>query len=544
MVANRQPPCNCAPDGEIYAFAGGLERFGQATAYRFVSTDQDVYFNGIPVREYMLQTDFDQVVSETDNDYANYGSWSHEGAFATIETDPSNVMPTLDGYRWKIVNSLTGQVMEVAGGGTSNGTSIRSAADSGSLNQLWSIVRTRNGYYQLFNANSGLTAEIANGSLDDGASVQQYGTADNQTQQWYVEHAGDGTFYLRNGNSNKYLTSNTANCRQYDLTGSGLQEWRFVLANPTDDPTAQYSLQGNVNDSAGMNNGLAFGDPAYAPGRTGTPNGAIQLAGVNDYVQLPSGVASSSDITISAWVKWDGGGNWQRIFDFGNSTSSYMFLTPKTSDNTMRFAITEAGNDSEQILETSTLTVGEWVHLTLTLGGNTGILYVNGKPRVAGQILLNPSDIDSTYNYIGKSQFGADPLFQGAISDFQIYDYALSATQVDHLIFRGDFNGNGAVDAADYAVWRDSLAQRGSIRTLSATPTATVWSPRRTSLYGAGSLVKHSTWRSPCKSKASPPSLSRQREPCCWLGLRLSVCFVEQRSQESAGFKLPYRSGD
>ena len=44
-----------APDGSIRAFAGGFERSGTSTPYRFVSTDRDVYFNGVgPIREYMV----------------------------------------------------------------------------------------------------------------------------------------------------------------------------------------------------------------------------------------------------------------------------------------------------------------------------------------------------------------------------------------------------------------------------------------------------------------------------------------------------------
>ena len=107
------------------------------------------------------------------------------------------------------------------------------------------------------------------------------------------------------------------------------QQWAFVLANPTDGPTANYGFQGNVNDSAGTNHGIAFGSPTYGTGRAGVPNSSLQLDGVNDYVQLPSGVANSTDITISAWVNWNGGADWQRIFDFGNNTTSYMFLTPQ-----------------------------------------------------------------------------------------------------------------------------------------------------------------------------------------------------------------------
>jgi hypothetical protein len=324
---------------------------------------------------------------------------------------------------------------------------------------MWNIVRTRNGYYHLYNANSGRTAEVENFSLSNGADVRQWGTADNQPQQWYIEEAASGSFYIRNAFSNKYMTRNEgrgSTIFQNDLSGALNQQWAFVLANPTDGPTARYGFQGNVNDGAGADHGIAFGNPAYGSGRAGEPNSSLQFDGVNDYVQLPSGVASSSDITISAWVNWNGGADWQRIFDFGNNTTSYMFLTPKSADNTMRFAITNAGNGSEQILETSTLPVGEWVHLAVTLGGNTGVLYVNGEPRVAGQILLDPADINSVNNYIGKSQW-PDPLFQGDISDVQIYDYALTATQVDHLIFRADFNGNGVVDAADYTVWRNNL---------------------------------------------------------------------------------------
>jgi hypothetical protein len=422
-----------APDGKIRAFAGGLERFGRATAYRFVSTDKDVYFNGIPVREYMLQTKFDETnaVNPAGNDFDNYGSWSGQGAYADVELDNTGV-PALDGYRWKLVNTQTGQVMEVAGSGAADGALIRSAADVSGLNQMWKIVRTRDGFYELFNANSGRTAEVANGSLNNGASVRQWGTADNQIQQWYIDPATNGSFYIRNAYSNKYLTSSTTNSIQYDLAVPGLQQWKFVLANPVLPSKAQYAFQGNVSSSTGANNGTAFGTPIYVAGPTGLGQ-AIKMDGVGNYVQLPSGVASSTDITVATWVKWDGGASWQRIFDFGNDTNSYMFLTPSSGDGTMRFAITTGGNDNEQILETSSLPTGQWVHLALTLGGNTGMLYVNGVPRVAGQILLDPAHVNSTLNYIGKSQF-SDPLFKGMLDDFRIYDYALDPSQIGSLV--------------------------------------------------------------------------------------------------------------
>ncbi|MBX3432263.1 MAG: RICIN domain-containing protein [Pirellulales bacterium] len=438
------------PDGKIRAFAGGVERFGNPTSYRFVSTDQDVYFNGIPVREYMLHTKADENASATDNDFANYGSWSNQGSYADIETSAEAAQPPLDGYRWKIVNASTGQVLEVVGGETGNGALIRSATDAGALHQLWDVVRTRNGYYHLFNANSGRTAEIAGGSLADNAAVRQWGTADNNIQQWYLDDAGGGAYYLRNANSTKYLTGSGRGSFQASLSGSDLQKWQFVLANPASGPKARYRLAGDVYDSAGANHGSAVGGPAYGAGPHGASAGALQFDGVNDYVQLPAGVASSNDMTVSAWVYWNGtGGAWQRIFDFGNNTTSYMFLTPRSGDNTMRFAITTGGNGAEQILDTSPLPAQQWVHLAVTLGGNTGILYVDGVPRVAGQILLDPADVNPTLNYLGKSQW-PDALLQGMIVDFRIYDYALAMDQVAALANDADVDGNGTVDGADF----------------------------------------------------------------------------------------------
>lgn len=454
-----------APDGQLYAFAGALERDYTSThsAFRFES-DQPVYFNGIPVREYYLHAKPDEFVDATDNDFQHYGSASSEGSFATIDLDDSGI-PALDGYRWKIVSVQDGSVMEVFGSGTGDGAQIRSAADDGDLNQLWRITQTRNGYIHLYNANSGRTAEIAGFSLGNGTDVRQWGTADNQLQQWYVEQAGDGSFHIRNAFSNKYLDADlgSANIFQWEGTGGSNQKWQFVLANPTHGPLARYTMQGDSLDSAGANHGTVIGSPTYEAGPTGAPNSAIEFDGVDDYVQLPGTVANSEDITVATWVKWEGGDAWQRIFDFGNDTNQYMFLTPSSSEGRMHFGITTSSDAGEYILETAELPTDEWVHLTLTLGGNTGILYINGVPQVAGQILPDPTDFNPTNNYIGASQWAQDPLFNGSIADFQIFDYALHPTQVAELIQmdNGDFNGDGIVNAADYTIWRDSLGATG-----------------------------------------------------------------------------------
>jgi autotransporter-associated beta strand protein len=408
-----------APDGSIRAFAGGFERFGTSTPYRFVSTSGPVYFNGVgPISQYMIQ------VGQGDD------------AYADIQTGP-NPMPALDGNRWEIVNRQTGHALQVSGGSTSNGGLVNSATYTGALYQQWDITRNKDGYYAVSNANSRLTLDVFNWSTADGGNIDQWGHADNLTQQWYIQPAGNGYYYLLGANSNKLLTANTTNATQNSNNGSYLEQWQFVPVNVplTGTLKAQYKFDGNANDSAGSNNGTVAGAPTYVSGPTGQGQ-AINLNGTNAYVTLPNGVANSSNITISAIVKWNGGKAWQRIFDFGNDTTSYMFLTPLSGSNTLRFAITTSAGSGEQILDTDPLPTGQWVQLAVTLSGNTGVLYENGKPIVAGQILLNPSDINSTLNYIGKSQYSADPLFSGSIDDFRIYNYALNQSQMLNLVPR------------------------------------------------------------------------------------------------------------
>jgi hypothetical protein len=108
-------------------------------------------------------------------------------------------------------------------------------------------------------------------------------------------------------------------CRSLLLQGSDTLSSRsasLVVLNPR--LTGYWSFNNNPFDSVGRTT-VWRRDACLLSGKTGC---AIDLDGTNDYVTLPGGVADAVDITVAAWVNWDGGGNWQRIFDFGNNTTS------------------------------------------------------------------------------------------------------------------------------------------------------------------------------------------------------------------------------
>ncbi|HYO09525.1 MAG TPA: LamG-like jellyroll fold domain-containing protein [Tepidisphaeraceae bacterium] len=189
---------------------------------------------------------------------------------------------------------------------------------------------------------------------------------------------------------------------------------------------AQLPMDGSVQDvSAYGNHGQAVGAPPYVAGQHGQ---ALQFNGVDGYAQLAPNLAHGDAFSFAAWVYWDGGGSWQRIFDFGSDGSSYLFLTPSTGSG-MRFAIKNGG--AEQVVQTTALAPGQWTHVAVTLAAGAARIYVNGSLAATnGAVTIKPGDFDPELNYLGKSQFAVDPLFKGRLDDVLITDYALSAAQI------------------------------------------------------------------------------------------------------------------
>jgi autotransporter-associated beta strand protein len=196
--------------------------------------------------------------------------------------------------------------------------------------------------------------------------------------------------------------------------------------------TAQLEFENNCRDTSGYaNNGMAVGLPSYVAGHTGQ---GLQFDGASSYVQLPPNVGRLTNFTFAAWVYWNGGSTWQRIFDFGSGTSQYMFLTPSSGGSTLRFAMTINTYSSEQTVETTGLTSGMWYHVAVTVAGSTVKLYTNGALAASSSsFTIGPNGFKPSRNYLGKSQFSADPYFNGILDEVQVADYAFTAAQIAAL---------------------------------------------------------------------------------------------------------------
>lgn len=387
--------------------------------------------------------------------------------------------------------------LKVANGGKSadvfnwsldNGGAIALWDDTKGANQQWYFEYAGDGWFYIRSRHSAKCLDVTGASTGSGASIIQNDNNGSMSQQWRLlpidatiefEAPGAPTNLVAAPNAESILLSWTASPNA-DVTGyhifraeSAGGPYNTIARNVTttsfidnttttstpyyyvvkavdkslnrsvyssevsatatgsNDLVMHLKFEGDMRDhSINHNNAGVLGGLSFAAGRVDAKS--INLDGKTGFAQLPSNVASHEQITVSAWVNWNGGAASQRIFDFGNGESQYMSLTPKAVNGQMRFAI--KNENDEQTLSGPALTVGKWTHVAVTLGASRTTLYVDGVEVAASEtITLRPSDFRPVLNYIGRSQL-ADPLLDGKVDDFRVYNYALSSSEITELV--------------------------------------------------------------------------------------------------------------
>jgi len=202
-----------------------------------------------------------------------------------------------------------------------------------------------------------------------------------------------------------------------------------------------------ADSSASGNNGTLGGNAQWVSGQI---DGAVSLNGLFDFIKLPIDrvIDSLTDCTIGVWVNWTGfstQSGWQRIFDFGSSTSVNMFLSPSVSSGgPMRFAIktTQVGSE-DQATAAAPLPSG-WHHVAVTINSTTttATLYLDDEVIAENTSLRNQlSDLGQTSsNWLGRSQYN-DPYFQGSLDDFYIFNRVLPQSEIKKLQVGGGLGG-------------------------------------------------------------------------------------------------------
>ena len=424
---------------------------------------------------------------------ATHQQWTVEPVASTVGGDYSYFMLR------NVRNAA--QVMDVKDWSTSEGGEVIGYAGGGGTNEQWFAEYAGNGNWYLRSRHSGLYLEIRNASIYKNGYLQQAAFTGAANQQWRfmpikakLEQKAPATpktltatalsaavLLQWDANSDTDLagyavlrapaSADLSAPASWDMIGRMITSTTFIdnsaepgveyvykvkaidksrnqsVASATVTArqggagvapalVARYALDGSAADATeNQNDAVLEGNATYADGDKKEGTAAMTLDGAS-YLMLPPAVSHLTTMTVSVWCNTGVSSTaWQRVFDFGNGTEQYFFLTPDNGSE-MRVVLKDGGD--EQILSAPRPAAG-WHHFAVTLAPDGVTLYQDGVAVAsASNITIRPADFKPVRNYIGRSQFMADPLFTGGIDDIRIYNVALSAEQVQEVMGGGD----------------------------------------------------------------------------------------------------------
>lgn len=409
----------------------------------------------------------------------------------TIKWNVNPVDPRIGGdfSYYYITSAYNNQAMDVLNWSLEDNAEVIPYTKNNNANQQWYLEYAGDNWFYIRNRHSSLCLEVVSGTLkqgiQDGSNKQLWRFATPGARPRITTPATATGITAKAEASSVLLTWNPAEATtstftvlrsetpggSYDIIARNLQDTAFTdnkvvagrsyhyvikvvdqyfntsaastevsaVATGAKDLVAHYEFEENTQDTTvNKNHGATLSAASYSEGKTGKY--AISLNGTTDFVQLPAEIANRQQLTIAAWINWKGGNTWQRIFDFGNGENEYMFLTPNAGSSCLRFAI--KNNGDEQYIDSEvklTDKLNTWIHVAVTLDENNVCLYQDGELVASSKdITIRPNDFKPVMNYIGRSQFSADPMFKGSIDDFRVYNFALTEEQIYDLA-----NGKG-----------------------------------------------------------------------------------------------------
>ncbi|MEI7782072.1 MAG: LamG domain-containing protein, partial [Planctomycetota bacterium] len=150
------------------------------------------------------------------------------------------------------------------------------------------------------------------------------------------------------------------------------------------------------------------------------------------------GVANlTNGFSASLWAYTSAVGNYSRYFDFGNSpVFDNIDLTRQGTTNNLLLEVWKNGA-ATTLIAPGVIQPNTWQHFSVTVT-STGVatIYVNGAPVATGTSPGFIPNVTSRPNcYLGKSNNGADALFQGQMSNFSFWNKSLTPAEVQATSF-------------------------------------------------------------------------------------------------------------
>ncbi|CAN5322938.1 hypothetical protein BH10PAT1_BH10PAT1_1790 [soil metagenome] len=195
---------------------------------------------------------------------------------------------------------------------------------------------------------------------------------------------------------------------------------------------------GNTNGVGTCNTATS----AWGTGTTGKFNSSVFLDGNGDFVNIYSSAFNSafsgSRGSVSMWAKVSGSSVWTDGTNRGLITlyvdnNNYLTIYKSSTSNTLEADYLAGGIGDGDVITSSTT---DWFNFTVTWDKTTDSMktYINGILKQSFSTLGNwVGSLSSTQTVIAALDTSASSPWNGQIDDTRIYNYALSASQIQKL---------------------------------------------------------------------------------------------------------------
>jgi len=260
----------------------------------------------------------------------------------------------------------------------------------------------------------GATLSISAGTGPDGRDELVYDPPADPFLGDDVFHyvVGDGTGQQETGTI-------TVTVRSLDLEGW----WRL------DDGSGTTAL----DESAHRRDGTASGNPVWT---SGTHGGALELDGLDDLVSIPALDLDTDTLTITTWLERHGDqdGFAGIVFCRGGNTAAGLSFRGVNNELSYRWNGDPGGWTSGLVPPD-----GQWVFIALVVEPSQASIYMHDGATM--QVATNPvgrgvEEFDAAL-MLGVDDGTVDHFAAVGLDDVRVYDFALSAAELDELIALG-----------------------------------------------------------------------------------------------------------
>lgn len=159
-------------------------------------------------------------------------------------------------------------------------------------------------------------------------------------------------------------------------------------------------------------------------------NAAINLDGVDDFVDVPDGVWFNGDFTIEfdAFVRRYT--SYASFLDFGNGAPADNVLVALDQNNRGNLKLwTYLGASTSSLASITPVPLNQWVHLAATLQGSTATLYQDGVIVAKGTVNI-PAGVLRTNTFLGRPNGPANTYSDALMDNVRIWNVARTSAQI------------------------------------------------------------------------------------------------------------------